>query len=64
VLAHLSESCNEPRLAADALRTALAPTRFRGAVTAAGQDTVLGPIAVAAARAGRHAMAQQLTLGL
>ncbi len=62
VLAHLSESCNAPRLAADAVQAALAPTRFRGAVTPAGQDAVLGPLAVAPTRAARHS--GQLTLAL
>ena len=60
VLAHLSESCNEPRLAADAVHNALAPTRFRGVVTPAGQDAVLGPLALAPSRAARHA--EQLSL--
>jgi phosphoribosyl 1,2-cyclic phosphodiesterase len=43
VLAHLSAQCNDPRLAADAVQGALAGTRFRGAVTPAAQDAVLGP---------------------
>lgn len=62
VLAHLSESCNEPRLAADAVHAALAPTRFRGAVTPAPQDGVLGPLALVSGRAARHL--GQLSLGL
>jgi phosphoribosyl 1,2-cyclic phosphodiesterase len=65
VLAHLSESCNDPQLAAGTVRTALAPTRFRGIVTPAGQDGVLGPLSLAASAAGGRAAAaaQQLTLG-
>ena len=62
VLAHLSESCNAPETAAAGVREALARTRFRGAITPAVQDAVVGPFV---ASAGRPAVrAQQLTLGL
>ena len=44
VLAHLSENCNEPRLAIHAVATALARTRRGGIpVCAASQHTVTGP---------------------
>ena len=43
VLAHLSEKCNAPDVALGAMRSALARTRFRGALTAAPQDGVVGP---------------------
>lgn len=42
VLAHLSDSCNDPALAVRTLRTALGRTRFRGEVVAAPQDGVVG----------------------
>ena len=62
VLAHLSEQCNAPRLAADAVQSALAGTRFRGAVTPASQDAVLGPVALTTrSRSSHHG---QLTLDL
>lgn len=63
VLAHLSESCNDPRTAADAVGTALARTRFRGGIVAAPQDAVVGPFALAAS-ARRATAAEQLGLGL
>lgn len=62
VLAHLSESCNEPQLATETVHGALASTRFRGSVTAAAQDAVLGPLVLTRARPTPHA--DQLTLGL
>lgn len=42
VLAHLSDSCNDPGLAVRAVRDALGRTRFRGAVVAAPQHGVVG----------------------
>jgi phosphoribosyl 1,2-cyclic phosphodiesterase len=51
VLAHLSENCNAPDVALAAMRTALARTRFRGAITAAPQDAVVGPFLPAQSRA-------------
>ncbi len=62
VLAHLSESCNEPRLASADVGAALARTRFRGAVTPALQDVVAGPFVAHAAPRARAA--EQLALGL
>ena len=51
VLAHLSEKCNTPRLALTSMRGALARTRFRGTLTAAKQDSVVGPFVPGGARA-------------
>ena len=62
VLAHLSEQCNAPRLAADAVQAALSGTRFRGVVTPAAQDAVLGPVALTTR--SRSGNAGQLTLDL
>lgn len=43
VLAHLSENCNTPRTALDSVSPTLRRTRFRGRLTAAPQDRVVGP---------------------
>jgi phosphoribosyl 1,2-cyclic phosphodiesterase len=43
VLAHLSQECNTPRAALDASTPVLKKTRFRGRLTAAPQDVVVGP---------------------
>jgi phosphoribosyl 1,2-cyclic phosphodiesterase len=51
VLAHLSEKCNMPRVALANMRTALAKSRFRGTLTAAKQDAVVGPFVPGTARA-------------
>ncbi|HEV8449086.1 MAG TPA: MBL fold metallo-hydrolase [Gemmatimonadaceae bacterium] len=51
VLAHLSEKCNTPRVALTNMRTALAKSRFRGTLTAAKQDAVVGPFTPGTARA-------------
>jgi phosphoribosyl 1,2-cyclic phosphodiesterase len=51
VLAHLSENCNSPRVALTAMRGALARSRFKGTLTAAKQDAVVGPFTPAAIRA-------------
>ena len=65
VLAHLSEQCNTPQLAASTVNAALTRTRFRGAVTPALQDVVAGPFAAGAGRrVARSAAVQQLTLEL
>jgi phosphoribosyl 1,2-cyclic phosphodiesterase len=53
VLAHLSEKCNTPRVAMANMRGALAKSRFRGTLTAAKQDDVVGPFVPGAARAER-----------
>jgi len=51
VLAHLSEKNNRPGVALAAMRAALGRTRFRGRLTAAKQDSVVGPFTPGAARA-------------
>jgi hypothetical protein len=51
VLAHLSENCNTPRAALTAMRGAVAETSFKGTVSAAKQDSVVGPFVPGAARA-------------
>jgi phosphoribosyl 1,2-cyclic phosphodiesterase len=51
VLAHLSENCNTPQVALGAMRAAIARTAFRGTLTAAKQDSVVGPFTPGAARA-------------
>jgi phosphoribosyl 1,2-cyclic phosphodiesterase len=43
VLAHLSEQNNSPRAALTAMRGAVARTKFRGTITTAKQDAVVGP---------------------
>ena len=62
VLAHLSEKCNLPQTAATAMREALAGTRFRGAITPAAQDAVVGPFVASAGRA--LVRAEQLSLAI
>ena len=61
VLAHLSETNNDPRLATDAIAGALGRTRFRGRVSAAAQHAPVGPFG---ARHARMPGAAQLQLGL
>jgi phosphoribosyl 1,2-cyclic phosphodiesterase len=51
VLAHLSEKCNTPRVALTNMRAALAKSRFKGTLTAAKQDEVVGPFVPGAKRA-------------
>lgn len=51
VLAHLSENCNSPRVAMAAMRGALARSRFKGTLTAAKQNAVVGPFTPGANRA-------------
>jgi phosphoribosyl 1,2-cyclic phosphodiesterase len=43
VLAHLSQECNTPRQALDTAAPVLRKTRFKGRLTAAPQDVVVGP---------------------
>jgi len=43
ILAHISEVCNTPELAIQAVSEAMHPSRFRGTITAAPQDAVIGP---------------------
>lgn len=45
VLAHLSQECNTPRRALDTTSPILRKTRFKGRLTAAPQDVVVGPFA-------------------
>jgi len=51
VLAHLSETNNTPRVAMANMRSALAGSRFKGTLTAAKQDAVVGPFTPGKARA-------------
>jgi phosphoribosyl 1,2-cyclic phosphodiesterase len=51
VLAHLSDKCNTPEVALGAMRTALTRSRFKGTLSAAPQDAVLGPFCPGTARA-------------
>jgi phosphoribosyl 1,2-cyclic phosphodiesterase len=51
VLAHLSETNNTPRVAMASMRSALAGSRFKGTLTAAKQDAVVGPFTPGKARA-------------
>lgn len=60
VLAHLSASCNEGRLALGTVADALSPTNYRGRVHVAPQDEVAGPF-VGRSRRVSHV---QLALGL
>lgn len=57
VLAHLSEHNNLPSLALKSMRTALTRTAFRGTVTTAKQDLVVGPFAVGSAPAKQYELA-------
>jgi phosphoribosyl 1,2-cyclic phosphodiesterase len=51
VLAHLSEINNTPRIAMASMRSALTGSRFKGTLTAAKQDAVVGPFTPGKARA-------------
>jgi hypothetical protein len=63
VLAHLSEKNNTPRTALATVGDSLRRARFRGRLTAAAQDNVVGPICVGAeARASVDPI--QLGLGI
>src|SRR3954464_5371940 len=62
VLAHLSEKNNTPRTALDTVGESLRRARFKGRLTAASQDKVVGPICVGAGLAS--AAPVQLALGL
>jgi phosphoribosyl 1,2-cyclic phosphodiesterase len=61
VLAHLSERCNEPKVALRTVGDSLRRTRFRGRLTAAAQNIVAGPFTVGTGRTGSI---EQLGLGL
>lgn len=62
VLAHLSETNNEPALAAGAVTSALGRTRFRGTVSTAAQHAPVGPFCAKHSRVS--ARAEQLALAL
>lgn len=62
VLAHLSEVCNDPAVATEAVTAALVGTRFRGRVHAATQGGTVGPFTPRMSRCAPAA--QQLSLGL
>ncbi|MGH7618964.1 MAG: hypothetical protein ACREPM_17225, partial [Gemmatimonadaceae bacterium] len=53
VLAHLSEENNSPTLALTQMRGAMARTKFKGTVTAAKQDAVVGPFTPSSSRADK-----------
>lgn len=62
VLAHLSETCNDPKTALKTVGESLRRARFKGRLTAASQDRVVGPFS---AGAGSPVSAPvQLALGL
>ena len=63
VLAHLSEKNNTPRTALETVGETLRRSRFRGRLTAASQDNVIGPISVGA-NGGTSAAPVQLALGI
>lgn len=60
ILAHLSEKCNDARLAVGAVSDALRRTRFRGGLTAAPQHGVAGPFSTG----GGEPRAEQLALAI
>jgi phosphoribosyl 1,2-cyclic phosphodiesterase len=62
VLAHLSEQNNTPRTALGTVGDALRRARFKGRLTAASQDRVVGPICIGAASVS--AAPVQLALGI
>lgn len=62
VLAHLSEHCNAPALAAEVVGEALSKVRYRGFVTVAGPARPLDPIEVMELRRRIGATAEQLQL--
>ena len=51
VLSHLSERCNRPYVALKSMTEALTRSRFRGTLTAAVQDGIVGPFVPHASRA-------------
>lgn len=61
VLAHLSENCNTPQAALKAVGDSLRRVRFKGRLTAASQDRVVGPFGSGASSASAPV---QLALGL
>jgi len=62
VLAHLSERCNDPKVALKAVGDSLRRTRFKGRLTASSQHSIVGPFGVGS---GEPLIAgSQLALGL
>jgi phosphoribosyl 1,2-cyclic phosphodiesterase len=53
VLAHLSEENNTPTLATTCMKGAMARTKFKGTITAAKQDAVVGPFTPSAAKSDK-----------
>ena len=62
VLAHLSENCNEPKVALRTVGDSLRRTRFKGRLTASTQHLAAGPFTIGADEVGRFPA--QLALGL
>ena len=62
VLAHLSENCNEPKVALKTVGDALRRTRFKGRLTASAQHIAAGPFTIGEAE--RPGYPCQLALGL
>lgn len=62
VLAHLSENCNEPKVALKTVGDALRRTRFRGRLTASAQHVAAGPFIVGADEVSRFPAQLALTL--
>lgn len=60
ILAHLSEWCNAPTLALETMRDRLGKTSFRGRITAAPQDSTIGPFVPSTVSRS----AAQLSLGI
>ena len=62
VLAHLSETCNDPKTALKTVGESLRRARFKGRLTAASQDRVVGPFSAGASSPASAPV--QLALGL
>jgi phosphoribosyl 1,2-cyclic phosphodiesterase len=62
VLAHLSETCNDPKTALKTVGDSLRRVRFKGRLTAAAQDRVVGPFSAGSSSPASQPV--QLGLGL
>ena len=62
VLAHLSENCNDPKIALKTVGDALRRTRFKGRLTASAQHIAAGPFTIGADEVSRFPA--QLALGI
>jgi phosphoribosyl 1,2-cyclic phosphodiesterase len=62
VLAHLSETCNDPKTALKTVGDSLRRARFKGRLTAASQDRVVGPFSAGSSSPAPKPV--QLALGL